>query len=406
MKSGMSKLKKILGIGAIALASFLPMKAQAQKYNVNSFVQPNDTTKPLVWDNLETIAERNAYFDDRLYNHDKTDTMTYIPGGFVCTDFASAFAINFNGYGELGFDPEKGLQNNGVHNIPVYTVTLMKPGKFHQINGVIPGDNVSDINDWRFIESETDSTYNLNTFTQAGVYKIVINQGKVINDDIQGKILFFQPFLEFIPDENWGWKDSGYRNPEINLIPNRSIGMDKTPVEIIASSPVPNSTYKEKDVNLEYILRDKEKNLDLTNSYYKFNDIENHFADSTGTIPLSSKQGPNKLEIYAKDLAGNSSNKTINYTYDPFTDLEDNTKNIEFKSYPNPVKNIGKFKFENSDNKEVYLEIYNSAGQLIGKEKTNENKIDYDFSNYSSGIYPYKLIGSKGKTYTGKVVKE
>ena len=31
----------------------------------------------------------------------------------------------------------------------------------------------------------------------------MINQGKVINDDIQGKILFFQPFLEFIPDENF-----------------------------------------------------------------------------------------------------------------------------------------------------------------------------------------------------------
>jgi hypothetical protein len=187
-------------------------------YLVNPFVQPDSITKPKIWNNFSTTSQRNAYLNDRLYNYDKTDTMTYIPGKFVCTDFASLWATNFNGYRELGFDPEKGLQNNGWHNIPAYTVTLMKPGNFHAIGAVMIKDNAVNPSDWRFIETETDSTYNLNTFNQWGVYKIILNQGVSRNN---GEYLSFQPFFEFIPDGNGGWKDSGYRNPEINLITQR-----------------------------------------------------------------------------------------------------------------------------------------------------------------------------------------
>ncbi len=191
------------------------------RIKVNPFVQPNDTTKPIIWNNFKTINERNAYFDDRLYNYDKTDTITYIPDKFVCTGFASQWAINFNGYGELGFDPEKGLQNNGWHNIPAYTVTLMKPSPFHQITAVMIKDIIAEINNWRFIEPQTDSTYTLSKFNDAGVYKIVLNYTYVLNSPSQGKILDNIPMFEFIPDGSGGWKDSGYRNPDINLIEQR-----------------------------------------------------------------------------------------------------------------------------------------------------------------------------------------
>jgi len=39
--------------------------------------------------------------------------LTYIPGEFVCTDFASLLETNFEGHPELGYDPAKGLENNG-----------------------------------------------------------------------------------------------------------------------------------------------------------------------------------------------------------------------------------------------------------------------------------------------------
>jgi hypothetical protein len=68
------------------------------KYFVNPFVQPDSTTKPIIWNNYTTPAQRNARIDDRLYNYDKTDTIKAIPDVFVCSDFATILAINFNGY--------------------------------------------------------------------------------------------------------------------------------------------------------------------------------------------------------------------------------------------------------------------------------------------------------------------
>jgi len=191
------------------------------RIKINPFVQPNDTTKPIIWNNFATINERNARLNDRLYNYDKTDTITYIPGKFICSGFSSQWAINFNGYGKLGFDPEKGLQNNGWHNIPAYTVTLMKPGNFHAIDAVMVGEYVSNIDDWRFIEPQSDSTYNVSSFKQMGVYKIVIDYTYAKENEIQGKFLSSVNMLEFIPNGNGGWKDSGYRNPGLKLTTQR-----------------------------------------------------------------------------------------------------------------------------------------------------------------------------------------
>jgi hypothetical protein len=191
------------------------------KFLVNPFVQPNDTTKPIIWNNFSTVGERNAYFDDRFYNYDKTDTITYVPNQFVCTDFASILAINMNGYNGLPLDPN-GLYVNNWHNIPMYTVTLMRIGDFHQICGTIMGEYVSSFSDWRFVSPQTDSTYSLSKFNDMGVYKIVINYTFTKDNEVQGIHMDSIPMLEFIPDGSGGWKDSGYRNTYIKLIEKRT----------------------------------------------------------------------------------------------------------------------------------------------------------------------------------------
>lgn len=190
------------------------------KYLVNPFVAPNDSTKVPVWNELQTKEERNKHLDDKLME-DKTDTISSIPTGWVCTDYAGELEKNFHGHGELGFDSEKGLENNGDKNIPMYTATLMKPGNFHEVDVVATGDYFANINDLRFINAKNDSTYNLNQFNDAGVYKILVNYTRVIENEIQGKILDRIPMFEFIPDGNNGWKDSGYRNSAIKLIEER-----------------------------------------------------------------------------------------------------------------------------------------------------------------------------------------
>jgi hypothetical protein len=184
------------------------------KYLANPFVQPDSTTKPIIWNNYTTSDQRNAYFDDQLYNVDKTNDLTYIPGEFVCTDFASLLETNFEGHPELGYDPAKGLENNGKRNIPMYTVTLMRTGDFHQICGTIMGDYVTNFSNWRLVSPQTDSTYTKKKLEELGVYKIVMNYTFVNKND---GLLDGIPMLEFVPDGNGGWKDSGYRNPDIHL---------------------------------------------------------------------------------------------------------------------------------------------------------------------------------------------
>lgn len=191
------------------------------KYFVNPFSQPDSITKPIIWNNFTTPSQRNAYLDDRLYNYDKTDTMTYIPGQFVCSGFASQWAINFNGYPELGYDLAKGLEHNGDQNIPSYFVVLTKPVASHSIDGVMIKDDVTDITNWRFIEPQNDSTYTSSKFNEMGVYTIVIYYTYVKENEVQGKFLSSIPMLEFVPDGNGGWVDSGYRNPGVKLKENR-----------------------------------------------------------------------------------------------------------------------------------------------------------------------------------------
>jgi len=40
-------------------------------------------------------------------------------------------------------------------------------------------------------------------------------------DQVQGKILDNLPILKFVLNERGEWVDSGYRNPDINLIEQR-----------------------------------------------------------------------------------------------------------------------------------------------------------------------------------------
>jgi hypothetical protein len=87
------------------------------------------------------------------------------------------------------------------------------------------------------------------------------------------------------------------------------------------------------------------------------------------------------------------------------SDLEKKISN-NLKFYPNPVKNTGMFEFENNENKEVYLEIYDVSGRLIGKKSNSSKKIEFDFSDYSPGIYLYRLKISENRINVGKLIKD
>ena len=98
--------------------------------------------------------------------------------------------------------------------------------------------------------------------------------------------------------------------------------------------------------------------------------------------------------IHAEDKSANNDSvtKDININKTGLEDRVSDEINNEIKAYPNPVKDIVRFQFVNTFGEEMNIELYNSAGQLIGKQKTKKDEFDYDISNYSPGLYIYRLI--------------
>ncbi|MBN2790757.1 MAG: T9SS type A sorting domain-containing protein [Candidatus Delongbacteria bacterium] len=78
------------------------------------------------------------------------------------------------------------------------------------------------------------------------------------------------------------------------------------------------------------------------------------------------------------------------------------------QNYPNPFNPITQIKFALSIASEVKLNVYNVNGQLIS-ELVNDNKkagihiVNFDASNYNSGIYFY-ILTANGDTFTKKMI--
>lgn len=186
----------------------------------------------------------------------------------------------------------------------------------------------------------------------------------------------------------------------------RTFIVDKKVPEFSSPSPTSDSTYNNKNVNFVYSAKDE--NLDLSKSYYNFNGVQNYLSNATDTIPLTSKEGMNKLEIYLIDKAGNHSTHQKEYEYSPETPVEDiSQENEKSKAYPNPAKDYIRFEIGNNFGRESEVEMYDVSGRLIGSKKTKEDSFDYDLSNYARGFYIYRVKDETGKTIgSGKIVKE
>lgn len=78
---------------------------------------------------------------------------------------------------------------------------------------------------------------------------------------------------------------------------------------------------------------------------------------------------------------------------------------LNFKIYPNPVKDTFQLKFEKQEN-EITIELYSSLGKLVLKTtKFHVNEVDVNISDLNQNIYFLKV--SNGKNFdTFKIVKQ
>ena len=83
---------------------------------------------------------------------------------------------------------------------------------------------------------------------------------------------------------------------------------------------------------------------------------------------------------------------------------ENNLNNPELEIYPNPAFSL--LNIQNNSAQLFQFTLYNSLGEkIITKSLTNKTSI-IDLSDYSDGIYFYKLISDKQLIKSGKIIKQ
>ncbi len=80
---------------------------------------------------------------------------------------------------------------------------------------------------------------------------------------------------------------------------------------------------------------------------------------------------------------------------------------VKSKCFPNPIKKELTISFNNKQNSNFDLYIYDIIGNKIHGSKTNSNIVNLSVSKYNNGTYFYKLVDKKNRKYTiGKFIKE
>ncbi|MCP4631376.1 MAG: T9SS type A sorting domain-containing protein [candidate division Zixibacteria bacterium] len=77
------------------------------------------------------------------------------------------------------------------------------------------------------------------------------------------------------------------------------------------------------------------------------------------------------------------------------------------QNYPNPFNALSSIKYGLPEDSKVCIEVYNLLGQKVeilfdGRQDAGYHSIQWDASNYSSGIYFYKLT-TENKTLTKRM---
>ncbi len=112
---------------------------------------------------------------------------------------------------------------------------------------------------------------------------------------------------------------------------------------------------------------------------------------------LYSQDGAYSIQLIASSL--NCGTDTISQTitvYGSYFSLLSTGSNDKIKITPNPSNGLFNLKIENSKDDDVFIDVFNINGQIVFSEKvlSDDNPQEIDLSEYSEGIYFYKVQGS------------
>ena len=107
------------------------------------------------------------------------------------------------------------------------------------------------------------------------------------------------------------------------------------------------------------------------------------------------------IRAYATNCKGTGYGSDIPYTHNP-TGIE-NIQTTEISVFPNPITDMLYIEYKN-DNYET-INIFNSKGVLLAKEKVISPVQQFDFSKYEYGLYILEFVKHTGETRRIKVIK-
>ncbi len=274
----------------------------------------------------------------------------------------------------LSQNPES-LETLRRFNLPIYSVHNTTSDEW--FNGILTEDNPLDANNWFFFNPTNDSEINTNSLSNSKIevkYNYGYNEGTGNFIDMT----FLEWNIDSVGNPNLSYSASSNRfvtgnpnkdnqNPEINFNLQNNSSYNKNTLEdfifTVSDTSSNNSNFLD---TLWYKLDDYSKQ----NINVGVNEVFPPKKSHLDTIQVPKIEGEHQVQIYAKDIAGNHSNRTINFIYDntaPSLKVNHPDKEGVYSTHP-----INDFNVSDAVSR---IDPFNSYIKLNG------NKIDWEQSN-------------------------
>ncbi len=332
------------GDGVINQADLDSLQKYLNTGNIN-------TIPALNWRYLDKQNKKN--WAEKVIAIDRTDEIPGVSGEWECGRFSFQLQNNTKGVRFTEQCPDDNwlqtsLKQSRRFNIPFYDITTDSPSwsAAHAINGVLIGDNPMDFNDWYFVEPQNDVEAEPGKETWTG-FSSIPNNGylEIYYDYGYDSVSGAHSQTDFL---RWDIENG---NPELSYVKKKDIidgGIYQT---VVTENPkydtikpdfnsnLQNNKYYNEHKDFIYTISDtspKDSCNFLDTLWHKVNNNPKqsiHLGvwnynngdpigplypkkSHTDTLDIPQTEGQHSVEVYAKDIAGNLTNKVINFVFD------------------------------------------------------------------------------------------
>jgi uncharacterized protein (TIGR02145 family) len=136
-----------------------------------------------------------------------------------------------------------------------------------------------------------------------------------------------------------------------------------------------------------------------------FSDYEVRSSWWSATLPFLRLIWFDQITLDRLTFGSPSYGFSVRCVQDDISTLINTTSTSSIKIFPNPVSSFLSIEYNNENENNLSINILNSQGKILVKEKVILPMQQIDFSKYSTGFYILEFINSTGKTQRIKILK-